>query len=409
MICFLFLLSPSIALAKTKVDINIPSRSLTVYDDTNLVKQYPIAVGRPGYNSILGHYHVISKLIDPIWYPKDAPKVLPGPDNPLGIRWIGFYGDYGIHGNNNPKSIGTFASKGCFRMYNYDVEELFELVKVGDEVDIHYSTIHDYDNTDKSKAAVIVYTDLYNKKVNTYENVTQRLVSLGIKDRIPEAKLKVLYNKVNKGTVIFTKNWSLFVNGHYISADTIIKGNEDSTTFTERPNSEVLVNMYHVNTYFGLDLKINHKGQLWYNNLPIYYEIHNDIPYISVIDAICAIEGYYVIDKDQEKIDWIIPYGSLNGRYFKLDIKTRQYYVYLSLRDIVNALECDSFWDEIKRALIVGNKEIKGVMIGERMYITPKQVKEFFGLDSKYYSIQNRLELIQNNIKNEQLLQQEEF
>src|SRR5436190_803480 len=44
---------------------------------------------------------------------------------------------YGIHGTNQPKSIGKAASHGCIRMGRKDLEELFELVRVGDTVEIH--------------------------------------------------------------------------------------------------------------------------------------------------------------------------------------------------------------------------------------------------------------------------------
>jgi hypothetical protein len=46
------------------------------------------------------------------------------------------YKGYGIHGTNMPNSIGRAASHGCIRMRNQDVEELFELVQVGDPVEL---------------------------------------------------------------------------------------------------------------------------------------------------------------------------------------------------------------------------------------------------------------------------------
>ena len=46
------------------------------------------------------------------------------------------YKGYGIHGTNMPNSIGKAASHGCIRMRNHDVEELFELVQVGDSVEL---------------------------------------------------------------------------------------------------------------------------------------------------------------------------------------------------------------------------------------------------------------------------------
>ena len=63
--------------------------------------------------------------------------VPPGKANPLGTRWLGLSKKgYGIHGTNAPGSIGRNASHGCIRMRNRDVEELFELVAVGDMVEL---------------------------------------------------------------------------------------------------------------------------------------------------------------------------------------------------------------------------------------------------------------------------------
>jgi hypothetical protein len=43
---------------------------------------------------------------------------------------------YGIHGTNEPNSIGKAASHGCIRMAKADVEEIFDLVEVGDTVEL---------------------------------------------------------------------------------------------------------------------------------------------------------------------------------------------------------------------------------------------------------------------------------
>jgi len=60
------------------------------------------------------------------------------PGGPFGTRWMGLsQPHYGIHGTNNPASIGTAASNGCIRMYNEDVNELFNLVSVGTPVTIY--------------------------------------------------------------------------------------------------------------------------------------------------------------------------------------------------------------------------------------------------------------------------------
>jgi lipoprotein-anchoring transpeptidase ErfK/SrfK len=64
----------------------------------------------------------------------------PGPDNPLGQRWIGFWNDgkdeIGFHGTTNLSSIGKAASHGCVRMSNKNVKELYKIVKVGTVVQV---------------------------------------------------------------------------------------------------------------------------------------------------------------------------------------------------------------------------------------------------------------------------------
>lgn len=432
---FVFLIS-STGFAQKHIEINIPSRTLMLFDNDKFVKVYPVAAGRPSHDSPVGHYRVLSKVVNPTWRPKGQKPVPPGPTNPLGTRWIGFYSDYGIHGNSNPNSIGTYASKGCIRMFNYDVEELFNQVQPGNDVDIYYNTIYTYGNPDKSKAALIVYPDLYNRGINKTSRIKQELDKLGLADQIDSKKLDKLYKNINKKTVIFAKAWTLFVNGEFISPDTKMrtdivkednevdenknsmddndyknkiddkigkssKDNKNETNINgkaELPVSEkVLVNIYDINLLFGLDLKVGADGTIKYKDMPIYYEIQNSIPYVSVLDSIRAIEGYYNIDMDQEKIDWIITYGKLDGKFFRLDLKITGHEVYASVRDIVNELGLQGDWNEEKSVLTVNGKEIKGKLIGDRIYITPEQIKEYFGLDSSYSSYQNRLELFSNS------------
>ena len=59
------------------------------------------------------------------------------PDNPLGSRWMGFNTEgYGMHGTADPDAIGQYATLGCLRMHNKDIEEVFELIPVGTTISI---------------------------------------------------------------------------------------------------------------------------------------------------------------------------------------------------------------------------------------------------------------------------------
>ncbi|ANM14257.1 L,D-transpeptidase [Rhizobium leguminosarum bv. trifolii] len=104
---------------------------------------YPIAVGREG-KQWYGSTRVVSKRMHPEWRPTASMRqknprlpavVRAGPANPLGTRAIYLAdGLLRIHGTNDPASIGTNASSGCFRMYREDVEELYDMVQPGTRV-----------------------------------------------------------------------------------------------------------------------------------------------------------------------------------------------------------------------------------------------------------------------------------
>ena len=116
--------------------VNIPARKIALVVDGQVVKVYPVAVGKRSTPSPAGTFHIASHVANPSYW-HEGQVVKPGPGNPVGTRWmsLGFKG-YGLHGTNHPESVGHAASHGCIRMRNHDVEELFELVRVGDEVDL---------------------------------------------------------------------------------------------------------------------------------------------------------------------------------------------------------------------------------------------------------------------------------
>jgi len=128
--------SSATSLAKRTVLISIPDRKLAVIDNGEVLATFHIAVGADVSPSPTGDFEIVSRLSNPTYY--HPGKVIPGgKDNPLGTRWLGLsLKGYGIHGTNMPHSIGRAASHGCIRLRNRDAERLFELVQVGDAVQI---------------------------------------------------------------------------------------------------------------------------------------------------------------------------------------------------------------------------------------------------------------------------------
>lgn len=110
----------------THISINLATRRLSFFEGNRQVHTYPVGVGKASTPTPLGNYTVIVKIMHP--------------GGALGTRWMGLSipgGNYGIHGTNNPPSIGGYVSNGCIRMYNQDVEQLFPKVEIGTPVEIH--------------------------------------------------------------------------------------------------------------------------------------------------------------------------------------------------------------------------------------------------------------------------------
>ena len=117
------------------------SNLLTLYRGDHYVRQFHVATGQAIYPTPLGRFQIVVKWKDPWWYPPASPwakglkPVPPGPNNPLGTRWMGISSPgVGIHGTDEPASIGYSQSHGCIRMLVPDAEWLFEHVTIGTPV-----------------------------------------------------------------------------------------------------------------------------------------------------------------------------------------------------------------------------------------------------------------------------------
>ena len=122
--------------AKRVIVVSLEDRKLALVEDGAVKKVYTVAIGKPSTPSPTGTFTIQSHVANPT-YSHEGRVVPPGPQNPVGSRWMGLsIKGYGIHGTNAPSSIGKAASHGCIRMGKSDVEELFTLVKVGDTVEL---------------------------------------------------------------------------------------------------------------------------------------------------------------------------------------------------------------------------------------------------------------------------------
>ena len=116
-------------------------RRVLVYRGTTVLAKYPIAVGKAGWETPIGNFNVLTKEENPIFKSfKTGMIIEPGPDNPLGVRWIGIWTDgktqLGFHGTDQPELIGKAVSHGCIRMHNKDVVALYKFVEMGTVVTV---------------------------------------------------------------------------------------------------------------------------------------------------------------------------------------------------------------------------------------------------------------------------------
>jgi L,D-transpeptidase ErfK/SrfK len=140
---------------KEGIVLNMASKRLFYFPpvaegEKQIVRTYPIGIGRVGWETPLGATKVVSKAMDPHWFVPVSVRrehqelgdplpavVPPGPDNPLGHRVLKLeMPGYLIHGTNQPYGVGMRVSHGCIRLYPENIELLYELVTIGEAVQI---------------------------------------------------------------------------------------------------------------------------------------------------------------------------------------------------------------------------------------------------------------------------------
>ncbi|WP_193224524.1 L,D-transpeptidase [Bacillus sp. B1-b2] len=118
--------------------INKLNNEMSLIDDNRVQTSISVATGKKENLTPEGLFTITVKATNPYYRKKDIEGG--DPKNPLGTRWIGFNAKnsdgrtYGIHGTNNPASIGQYVSEGCIRMQNEAVESIFDLIPLGTKI-----------------------------------------------------------------------------------------------------------------------------------------------------------------------------------------------------------------------------------------------------------------------------------
>ena len=109
-------------MSDSKITVSLQKKELRLSLSSGTIHTFPVAIGKPETPTPKGHWLIQNK------------KILPDQEV-FGAYWLGLsIPGYGIHGTNQPSSIGKAVSGGCIRMHNRDIQYLFEHVTIGTPV-----------------------------------------------------------------------------------------------------------------------------------------------------------------------------------------------------------------------------------------------------------------------------------
>lgn len=136
------------AFMNRKVYVDTKERFLLIYDGVQLVAEFPITPGSTTLPAPIGVWKILGMATLPVFrhdegvlqhgtVSKEFFNLPPGPNNPVGVLWIGLNKPHvGVHGTNNPETIGRAASHGCIRTANWDAARIKDLISTGNMVSI---------------------------------------------------------------------------------------------------------------------------------------------------------------------------------------------------------------------------------------------------------------------------------
>lgn len=184
--------------------VNIPQRMLFHLVNGDVVGAFPIAPGKPDWQTPLGEFTILSKEKDKTWYVPPSiqeemrlegkpvlTEVPPGPENPLGRYWIGLsLPAIGIHGTLAPTSLYDFRSHGCIRLHPEDVESLFSQINRGTPGDIIYQPL--LIGAHNGRVFIEAHRDVYGRGSVGLKYAQRMAMALGLYDRIDWTKAAVV-------------------------------------------------------------------------------------------------------------------------------------------------------------------------------------------------------------------------
>ena len=347
-----------------KIIINLASRTLSLYTGDILVKEYPIAIGKASTPSPLGKFEVIEKIVDPWWFPT-TPGMKPvpsGPANPLGYRWIGFASTYGVHGTNMPWSIGTAASKGCIRMLEEDVEDLFPRIAVGTPVHIVYDTIC-ITLDQQGLISVTVYEDVYGYGTNTVAQFKQKLADVGAENLISDASIHdFLDNDLGTPHPV----------GQLIKLKFNGKPAEQLGLIT---NDIILIPASVLTKNLGLSLAVNNETEsIYWQGIKIQGKLRNNELYLKLWDLCDLLGADCSYDNTTATANIEMIQVTYNGKALPTQVRKINGVISLPLADLLNSTGLKA--EITEQSVTIAGRKIPAVFYRDIPFLQITQVQE---------------------------------
>lgn len=354
-------------LSSPGIVINLPSRTLEFYSGANLIKEYPIAVGKPSTPSPLGEYYIINKEVNPAWYPPRSEIVIPsGPDNPLGYRWMGFLPMYGIHGTNAPWAIGGAVSNGCIRMHENDVEELFELVPYGTPVKLTYERVRVRIN-DKGEASIGVYPDIYGWQNISLGYLKSKLDSYGLSGLASDDFLTRMIQEEPDRQVVFARLVKLKVNDKLLVEPVIAQ------------QDTLYVPVWAIAGALKINLIWDETNQLIRGEKrSVPGIVKGNILYATAEDAQVLFGGQKVWKPEENLLEINVLSVFVNNKLLTKDVQMVDGILAIPLLPLADAVSQKVHWDPVKKSATTYGKPLPVATIDGQPYIQITKIYEYF-------------------------------
>lgn len=204
---------PRVSYKGDLVIINKSSNTLHHMRNGEAMRSYSVATGRGPSMTPNGKHTIVNKRYNPVYYLKSG-SAIPGgaSNNPLGRRWVGLnYGGgslYGVHGTSNPSSIGRYASSGCVRMNNNEMENIFFIevatgtpAWIGDEnrlINMGVEFYHDMPKKSRRPSNNPVYVDGNRVNMTMAIYIQNNSTYIPLRELVTLSGGKIDYDPVNR-------------------------------------------------------------------------------------------------------------------------------------------------------------------------------------------------------------------